>query len=376
MPGAYPDTTLTAIQTKVRRLTRNLSEYQLSTTDLNQYINTFVVYDLPEHLRMFALRTTFSFVTNPYQDVYPTDTLSFAGATNNPLYNFQNNYLTIHPPVYIAGYNSLFSQSREQFYGIYPLINSIAGIGPAGDGVTTVFSGVINSQQAYIVPGLSQTTVGLLQGEVLFSSVDSNGNGLAMVDVPVVNINTGYKTIFGNLYQPGTEPPYSTPPTVVNPDNFVNYATGQFTVTFLINGTPTAPGPGITINSQSVPQNIALPQALCYYDNKFIVRPVPDQPYEINFECYRNPVALLNANQSPQLNEWWQYIVYGSAKKIFEDRQDLESVQMIMPEFLKQERLCLRRTIVQITNERTRTIYIDQANGNQGGSWGWGGGQF
>ena len=375
--ATQPTTTLQAIETKVRRLTRSLSEYQLSTIDLDNYINTFVVYDFPEHLRMFNLRTTFSFVTNPYQDVYPTDTLSFVGVTTNQLYDFQNKYLTIHPPIYIAGYNSVFSQSREQFYGIYPLINSIASIGVAGNGTTTSFSGVINSQQSYIPPNLSQTTVGLLQGNVLFSSVDSFGNGLAMVDVPIKSTQSGNNTIIGNLYQPGSEPSYATPPTVVNPNNFVNYSTGQFKVTFMVNGNPVAPGAGVTINSQTVPQNIALPQALCYYDNKFIVRPVPDQPYEINFECYRNPAALLATDESPQLNEWWQYIAYGAAKKIFEDRMDVESVEAIMPEYRKQENLCLRRTIVQITNERTRTIYTDQANGNQaGGLWGWGGGQF
>jgi len=43
-----------------------------------------------------------------------------------------------------------------------------------------------------------------------------------------------------------------------------------------------------------------------------------------------------------------------------------------MPELKNQERLCLRRTNVQYTNERTATIYTDQvgsANGNWGG-WG------
>ena len=43
--------TLAQIQTKVRRLTRSISEQQLSTTELNNYINTSVLYDFPEHLR-------------------------------------------------------------------------------------------------------------------------------------------------------------------------------------------------------------------------------------------------------------------------------------------------------------------------------------
>ncbi len=124
-----PGNTLANIQTKVRRLTRTPSEAQLSDDDLNNYINTFVVYDFPEHLRMFNLRTSFTFITNPYQDVYPTDTASFVGVTTNDLYNFQNLYLTVHPPFYVAGYQTFFTQSREQFFGIYPNVNNIQQVG-------------------------------------------------------------------------------------------------------------------------------------------------------------------------------------------------------------------------------------------------------
>lgn len=367
MPIVAPTTSLAAIQIKVRRLTRSLSTSQLTDDDLNNYINTFVVYDFPEHLRMFDLRTTFSFYTNPYQDVYPTDIASFIGVTTNPLYDFQNRYISVHHPFYIAGYNSLFSQSREQFYGIYPITNSISSIGVAGDGATTVFSGVINSQQAFIPPSLSQTTIGLLQNNVLFSSVAVDGSGLAMVDVPVMNTTTGNPSVIGNLYTAGSKP--TTPPIVVDANNFVNYATGEFTVTFT-----SAPGSGVPIDSQTVPQNVSLPQAVCYYDNQFIVRPVPDQPYTINFEAYIRPTFLMETNQSPKLNEWWQYIAYGAAKKIFEDRMDMESVAAIMPEFKQQEVLCLRRTVVQYTNERTSTIYTEQTSNTSGSSWGWGGG--
>ncbi len=49
---------------------------------------------------------------------------------------------------------------------------------------------------------------------------------------------------------------------------------------------------------------------------------------------------------------------------------------MILPELNKQERLCLRRTIVQITNERSATIYTEMSSGpgGNGGFWGAGGG--
>src|SRR5689334_35406 len=112
------DSTLNAIRIKVRRLTRMLTEDDLSTAQIDEYINTFIQYDFPEHLRMFTLRTTLTFFTEPFIDVYETNTVD----PNNPLYNFKQQYLSVHEPIYIAGRQSLYSQSREQFFGIYPQV--------------------------------------------------------------------------------------------------------------------------------------------------------------------------------------------------------------------------------------------------------------
>jgi hypothetical protein len=56
---------------------------------------------------------------------------------------------------------------------------------------------------------------------------------------------------------------------------------------------------------------------------------------------------------------------------------DLESVQQIMPEFKMQEKLVLRQTIVQNSNERTATIFTESVGPTPGGfGSGWGSGQF
>jgi hypothetical protein len=351
------DSTLNAIQQKVRRLTRSPSENQLTTAQLNQYINTFVLYDFPEQIRLLNLRTTFTFYTEPYVDVYPTST-----DPNSPLYNFINKYISVHPPIYIAGFQSQFFEDREQFFGIYPFVNSIASIGVAGDGTTATFSGVVNSQQAINPPGSTQQTA-ILRNNVLFSSVSTNYFGLSLIDYPI-------SPSLGNLYLPG-DISSLTSMTVQDPVNYINYVTGQFVITF-----PFAPGKGEAINSQTVPQNVTLPQALLFYDGEFTVRPVPDQPYAVNMEVYVQPTELLTTGQSPDLQEWWQYIAYGAAKKVFEDRMDLDSVQQIMPEFKMQERLCLRRSIVQQTSQRSSTIYTENIAGGYGAGWFSGGGQF
>lgn len=330
-----PVSTLAAIRTKVRRLTRSPSPAQLDDTDIDQYINTFVVYDFPQHLRLFDLRTTLTFYTKPFIDVYETNTTD----PTDPLYDFKNRYISIHQPCYIAGYQQLFSQSREQFFGIYPMVNSIASIGSVGDGITTTFIGTLQ----YGTP--------VLQNNVLFSSVDINGDGLAVHDVPITSTTGGLDGDIGIGL------------------NTINYITGVFSVTFAV-----APAVGAAINSQTVPYIPNLPQAVLYYDDKFTLRPVPDQPYRVNLEAYIIPTELLASAQSPDIQQWWQYIAYGTAKKVFEDRMDTESLQQIMPEFKMQEKLVLRKTIVQYTNERTSTVYTEQVSGLTSGGFGWGSG--
>lgn len=326
------DSTLNAIRIKVRRLTRMLTEDDITTAQIDEYINTFIQYDFPEHLRQFTLRTTLTFFTDPFIDTYETNTTN----PNDPLYQFKQKYLSVHEPIYIAGRQCLYSQSREQFFGIYPQVNFIAQIG-SGDGAATSFSGFLPSSP-------------VLRNNVLFNGITATGDGLEVND-------DGLGNLIGDI---GVGP------------NLINYVTGQFAFTF-----STPPAAGSIINSQTVPYVAAMPQALLFYDTKFTVRPVPDQVYRVNMEVYIRPTQLLAANESPQLEEWWQWIAYGAAKKVFEDLMDMDSVQLIMPEYKKQEAMMIRRTVMQNSNERVATIYTEQSSFGPGsGSWGWGGGPF
>ena len=320
--------TLTQIVTKIRRLSRSPSPSQLSDLTIAEYVNNFILYDFPEHLRQFSLRTTLTFYTQPYIDTYSTTVAS----VDDPLYNFKNKYITTHAPVYIAGYPVLFTQDRSQFYANYPITNSIALIGQ-GNGVVTAFTGTLNNTP-------------ILRNNVLFSSVDLNNNALALKD-------DGN----GNLVIPNSTP--------TAPASTINYLTGAYVVNF-----PTAPKSGIAINAMTVPYVAARPNVLLFYDSEFKVRPVPDQPYPINLEVYRRPTELLNGGDMPELSEWWQYIAYGATKKIFEDRMDNESVNLIMPEFKKQETIIARRSIVQYSNDRVATIYTDNSVGTGGNNFG------
>ena len=361
MPDLIPDetySTLGKIKTKVRRLTASLSTAQLSDDDLNQYINTFVLYDFPEHLRLFNLKTTLTFFTRPYIDQYATNTTD----ATDPLYNFKNRYITVNQPAYIAGKQALWSQSEDQFFGMYPMINFIQSIGITGDGTTVTFTGNINTNQ----PNIQSSGQGglILRNNVLFSSVDVNGLPLTLIDFPAPQETF---PLIGYLGAPGSNAGISTN------SGQINYSTGNFTLTFT-----TAPAAGKLIDSQTIIVQPSIPQSILFYDTTFTMRPVPDQAYRVTMEAFVRPTELLADSQQPELAEWWQYIAYGTAKKVFEDRRDIENVQKIMPEFKTQEKLINRRTIVQQTNQRTSTIYTEQtgASGQIGGGWFSGGSQF
>lgn len=319
------NSTLAAIQTKVRRLTRSPSIAQLSDFDLNQYINTSILYDFPETLRLFNLRENLVFYTQANVDTYATNTTNL----DDPLYDFTNRYITVHPPAYVSGLQLQFTQSQQQFFGWWPE-NLFIQTAAIGDGITTNFSGAI--------PGIP-----ILQHEVLFTTSDSLGNAMVLYDVPQAGT-----TQTGTMFVSGTNLPAGT----------INYINGNFSIAF-----PSAPAANLPIKSQTFPYVAGIPTCMLFYNSKFQFRPVPDQPYEIKMEVYVQPTQLLAAGDVPQLSEWWQYISYLASKKIFEDRQDLESVQLIMPELKNQERLILRRTLVQQSNERAPTIY----NNNSGG---------
>lgn len=316
--------TLSAIQEKVRKLTRSPSEALLTTADLNEQINTFVLYDFPEHLRLKNLKSTFTFYTQPNIDTYRSsnDPLS-------PLFEFNQRYITFEGPVYVSGQESRLTQSREEFYRVWPFVNSIANTQIVGDGVTLGFSGTL-------------TQIPILQGQVTFTVKDPQNQGLILND----NANVLITPTLGQLDSPDG---VST--------GTINYLTGAFTLNW-----STAPAQGAPIIAETYPYSPGYPTMILFYDNAFVVRPVPNISYKITMDAYIRPTELLSANQSPELQEWWQYIAYGAAKKIFENRTDMESVQMIMPEFKMQERLILRRTLVQQANERIATIYTTQVS--------------
>jgi hypothetical protein len=327
MPDSSTLSNLDNIRVKVRRLTRAPSVLQLTDDQIDAYINTFVLYDFPANVKHFDLKTNLTFYCSPWIDTYDT----VAAPVTHPLYNFNNRYTVIDNPVYIAGYKGLFSQSQEQFYTLYPKTNNIANTGQRGNSVLTNFTGTLVGRP-------------ILRNNVTFTSVSSTNTGLVLID-------DGN----GNLVVPNG--------VATVPASTINYITGAYVLNF-----PQPVLTGTAIYSQTIVYATARPQSVLFYDNKFILRPVPDQPYRIDLAVEMRPAEFISTSpfQQPEIAQWYQYIAYGAAKKIFEDRNDMDSVQQIMPEFKEQQKLSMRKTIGQLSSQRSSTIYAE----NSGIGWG------
>lgn len=326
------DSTLAAIRTKVRRLTRSPATSQLTEANLDEYVNTFIQYDFPEHLRLFTLKEDLEWFCQPNIDKYETNSVAQAPQ----LVNFNQSYISVHGPIYIGGYEASFTQDPKEFYRINPLINSSETIA-TGDGATAAYNGTL-------------TNIPVLRDQVTFSALDVNDESMVIIDLPDVT-----NTVSGDLINNDTGTDVGD----------INYVTGVYNFTF-----PANVKSGVSVTQQTRPYTAARPYSILYYQNQFVLRPVPDKTYRIQLQVYRRPSEVLQAGASPQLEQWWQYIAYGAAKKIFEDRTDMQSVQEIMPEFKQQERLVLRRTLVQNANERVATIYTNNNNDLYYNYWG------
>lgn len=336
--------TLADIRNKVRRITGRPSPNQLSDADIDRYINTFYIYDFPEELRLESLRVNFQFTTQ----------------ANIAVYDFPRNlYLTNMPTVYIGGYQSYMTQSRQNFFRVNPALNFLQSQIYTGNGTQGPYTGQFCTNLPILPgfkpnpPGAYSTTTALearfLNWNVLVSA-QGTPSGTSGIAPSLTLIDDGQ----GNLFDPSD--PDVDP---INSRGSINYVTGALDINATgFSGIVPAGNP---INVQYVPYVASRPQSVVFYQDQFILYPIPDQAYTVSFEAYKMPTAFTgNAAAEPQLQEWWQALSLGASLKIFEDNGDMDSYAKFSPVFDRYMTLVQRRTIVQQTSERTATIYSEQ----------------
>jgi len=296
--------TLQAIRDKIRKITARPSPNQITDSEIDEYINTFLVYDLPEHLRLFILRTTYTIDLVPGQPFY-----DFTG---------KNEYLTVEPPAYVAGYDTQYFQDLQTFRNLFPQPRYVVQL-TTGTGVAGPYAGTF-------------TYIPVKPTTVFITAIDNAGVSLVCKD-------DGLGNLVGNILPGAT----------------INYRTGA--VTGIIWSGVIANGTIIYIEAATYQS--ARPLAVLFFENKFEFWPVPDKGYLFEIVAYKNPLSLINSVDEPVLREWWEFIAWGASLKIFSDNLDMDSYAKADVLFDRHKVLIERRTLKQLSTQRARTIYSD-----------------
>lgn len=317
-----PGSSLADIQNKVRKLTYSPSQNELTDADLNQYINTFYVFDFPRELRTLDKRVNLSILLNPNQQTYPLSQYptNYGG---DAIENYEGLITSIYNPIYVNGLQCQYTQSQTEFFNYFPKFN-------ARDQIT------IGTGAPYVVNWTMQNTP-VVPGTVNITSVQANGTGVQVKDFPNDPVDGS-----GTFIDKDNNPVAGT----------VNYITGQIAGVNM--GSP-ASGTYVYVNY--LPYSPAQPSIMLWFDNALSFWPIPDQGYECTFVADITFKDLVNQADQPIIREVWQYIAYGAAIKVLQDRMDLETVKLLMPEFERQELLVNRKFITQQSTNRVQTIY-------------------
>lgn len=328
------NSTYAQIEKKVRRLTASANESTLSSADIQNAVNTFYSQDFPNAIKTDQMRDVYEFFTKPYIDRYPLDV------------NFNQ---SVRAPVYVDGIQGAFHKDRQQFYNAWP--NFPFQQQPAtGDGTTVVFN--------FTIPGP------LVRGEITIGCTATSGaeiiisdNGLGTLYQRSANAQTSVPAANGNPGTPGMLNTNTGNPGLIDSIacGSVNYVTGVFAIDL----TPTGlvPEADAVFNVWVSQYATGRPYSVLFWNNEFIIRPIPKLVHKITVETYLTPVQFMLTTDSPIMNQWVQYIAYGAATEILRDRMDVDGVQNLMEGFKRQEALVLERQASEEIGQPNITLF-------------------
>jgi hypothetical protein len=338
---------LSAIITKVRKLTASPNSNQLTDDEIIDYVNSFYLYDFPSEFRSLDLKDFYTFNTISGIDTYPFDF---------------DHWSTLQEPAYVAKRNVRLFKDPYSFYSFY-FYSSNHGqrdeVLDTGDGTVGPFTGT-------------------LQNVPILRSVHNN---------PIVTTNTASTQVF-----PAGYPPTFTGPNIGRTQNFlitaniangttlivtddgagnllgnasagsIDYDDGTISVTF---DQAVPDGENITVFYSPVVLN--RPTSILLYQNQFILRPVPDIGYEVEIMGYRLPSQVLLGSDAdtdfsgrPEMLEWWETLAVGASKKVYEDRLDMEGVSIMDKILQERYNANYTRTYADLGKRRVATIYAGQ----------------
>lgn len=315
---------------KARTVSASGNSDQVTDEKIIKYLNSFYLYDLPDDLRVLKLQDVYTFNTIQGVDVYPFDFDSWS---------------TVSQPAYIAKEQVALYQQRDLFDGFHGYTQSNETF-DTGDGTTGPYSGNTVSfpirRSIYNNPMVDTPTAATTAFPSGYPPTFNSSN-ISRIQNILITFNTATSTrhvtddgagnLIGDCAAGGT----------------IDYLTGAIANLTFNDAVPD----GNDINVQYTQTAFGRPSAILFYQNQFVLSSVPDAGYTVEIEAYREPSqALLGTTSNtafdlsgrPEEIGWWELLAFGVAKKLYQDRLDMDGVQM-MQAFIDE----------QISQARTKT---------------------
>jgi hypothetical protein len=418
------DSTVAFIRRKIRRLTASSGESTLTTASIDEYLNNALLNDFPYAIKIDQMRSVYTFFTEPYRDRYPLD-VNYNQGVRGPMYveGIQGSLSKDREQFYNLWprFPTKFQQSPDETTTLTGTITGIAqptspaeitcvSHGLANNAVVTI-SGVLGMTQidgtftitvidpnTFSLNGIDNTTYGaytsggtwtsdtltfsftipgpFLSKEVVLGGVDVYGNAISINDdgegnLQLLSPNAVVSTPLQNRYPalPGMYNRNTGNPGLINPTNIgtVNYVTGVFYFTL---PSPLETGTYLTVWVSQYQTGRSY--NLLFWNNEFVIRPVPKLIYKVEVETYLTPVQFYESTQVPILSQWAQYLAYIASMEILRDRQDLEGVENLREGFNRQEALVLERQGVEEIGTPNYQLFNSTQPYSVYGGWGQG----
>ena len=337
--------TLASIIQMVRELTGSANDFQLTDAQIKDRINSFYLFDFPARFRSLKLKDKYTFDTIRGIDTYAFDS---------------ERYTTVQMPCYCMKRSLQLYTDQSAFYGS--------------------FTNWQNQQALTYGDGGAGPYIGLATGLPIIRSVNNDPSN---INYPagrsqnlLITANTANGSVnvtdngFGILYQVDDAGVF-----VANVGT-VDYQTGAFAFTYSAVNIPA----GNPIQLQYSSTSLAIPQAVLYFQNAFIMRPIPDRGYTVELTAYRQPTQAMEDEAAnlgtPEYQEWWETIAYGAAKKIYERRLDPDGIGLMNQGLEERYALNETRTYAQLGSQRIGTMFTNQLQNTYGNGIGigWGSG--
>lgn len=377
MSYAYMPPNITTIYNDVRRLSSSQGTNQLSDADIQLYMNSFYLYDLPAKFRSLKLKDKYTFNTIAGIDTYPFDS---------------EHYTTVEMPCYCSKREIQLFTDPWSFYGVnfnWQNVQTLTTCNGTSGPYTGTCQGLPVIRSVNNDPGpLGTPNVSFPIGRnqnILITANISLGNTINVTDDGQGNLIQYYPYAVGQA--PFNQQAYQTK---YGPQYYrfvvgtINYATGAVAITNFVDtaGANLATTSGNIIQIQYNSQVMNIPLSIMFYQNQFVMRPVPDRGYTIELMAYRSPVqALLGAPTSlggtgdgiTELSEWWETLSVGAARKIYQKRLDTDGMQIMDAQLKERYSIIETRTYAQLGSQRIGTIFADQLSNNYGSGNGFSG---